>query len=115
MVGGEDKYRVIDPRLALDGLEILANGDISGCMSIRANYKQGNIYEDSFVDVWNNRFEPMRDRRWMKKDECAKCRVWEIIVQKYKIKDVSARNNKIFCRNEWNFQKSRYICEIKIA
>ena len=74
MVGGEDKYRVIAPRLALDGLEILANGDISGCMSIRANYKQGDIYEDSFVDVWDNRFEPMRDRRWMKKDECGTCK-----------------------------------------
>ena len=56
---------------------ILANGDISGCMSIRANYKQGNIYEDSFVDVWNNRFELMRDRRWMKTGECAKCRMWD--------------------------------------
>lgn len=56
---------------------ILANGDISGCMSIRANYKQGNIYEDSFVDVWNNRFEQMRDRRWMKTGECAQCRMWD--------------------------------------
>ena len=56
---------------------ILANGDISGCMSIRANYKQGNIYEDSFLDVWNNRFEPMRDRRWMKKDECGRCKMWD--------------------------------------
>ena len=56
---------------------ILANGDISGCMSIRANYKQGNIYEDSFLDVWNNRFEQMRDRRWMKTGECARCRMWD--------------------------------------
>ena len=56
---------------------ILANGDISGCMSIRANYKQGNIYEDSFVDVWNNRFEQMRNREWMRTGECAKCRMWD--------------------------------------
>ncbi len=32
---------------------VLANGDISGCMSIRAHYAQGNIYHDRFSDVWN--------------------------------------------------------------
>ncbi len=56
---------------------ILANGDISGCLSIRSHYNQGNIYRDRFVDVWNNRFEQMRDRRWMKRDECAKCKAWD--------------------------------------
>ena len=56
---------------------ILANGDISGCLSIRSHYNQGNIYRDRFSDVWNNRFEQMRDRRWMKRDECAKCKAWD--------------------------------------
>ncbi|MBO4721746.1 MAG: TIGR04133 family radical SAM/SPASM protein [Muribaculaceae bacterium] len=56
---------------------ILANGDISGCLSIRSHYNQGNIYRDRFSDVWNNRFEQMRDRRWMKRDECAKCQMWD--------------------------------------
>lgn len=56
---------------------ILANGDISGCLSIRSHYNQGNIYHDRFSDVWNNRFEQMRNRRWMKHDECAKCKVWD--------------------------------------
>ena len=56
---------------------ILANGDISGCLSIRSHYNQGNIYRDRFSDVWNNRFEQMRDRRWMKHDECARCKAWD--------------------------------------
>ena len=56
---------------------ILANGDISGCLSIRSQYKQGNIYRDRFGDVWNNRFEQMRNRLWMKHDECAKCKMWD--------------------------------------
>ena len=56
---------------------ILANGDISGCLSIRSHYNQGNIYRDRFSDVWNNRFVQMRDRRWMKHDECAKCKMWD--------------------------------------
>ena len=36
---------------------IRVNGDISGCTSVRANFTQGNIYKDSFWDVWQNRFE----------------------------------------------------------
>lgn len=56
---------------------VLANGDISGCLSIRSHYNQGNIYRDRFTDVWKNRFEQMRDRRWMKHDECAKCKAWD--------------------------------------
>ena len=56
---------------------VLAGGDISGCMSIRAHYAQGNIYRDKFSQVWQNRFEPMRDRRWMKRDHCARCKAWD--------------------------------------
>lgn len=50
------------------------DGAISACTSIRADYDQGNIYKDSFIDVWENRFQPFRDRSWMKKDECADCK-----------------------------------------
>ena len=56
---------------------IRVNGDISGCTSVRSNYTQGNIYEDKFWDVWQNRFERFRNREWTKTDECAKCKVWE--------------------------------------
>jgi len=55
---------------------IRANGDISGCLSVRGNYTQGNIYRDSFCDVWENRFECMRDREWMRRDACAECDVF---------------------------------------
>ena len=52
---------------------VMADGSISGCTSIRANYSQGNIYRDNFWDVWQNRFEKFRNREWMRKDECADC------------------------------------------
>ena len=45
---------------------VLCDGSISACPSIRADYHQGNIYRDDFVDVWENRFEKYRDRSWMK-------------------------------------------------
>lgn len=56
---------------------VLIDGSISACTSIRANYHQGNIYEDDFMDVWENRFQPYRDRSWMKNDECAGCKYWK--------------------------------------
>lgn len=52
---------------------ILADGSISACPSIRSNFSQGNIYKDDFMDVWENRFQPFRNREWMKKGICADC------------------------------------------
>ncbi len=56
---------------------IRVNGDISGCTSVRANYTQGNIYRDDFWDVWQNRFQPFRDRKWAHTDICANCKAWQ--------------------------------------
>ena len=56
---------------------VLADGSISACASIRSDYVQGNIYKDDFMEVWNNRFKPYRDRSWMKKDICGSCRYWK--------------------------------------
>lgn len=56
---------------------IRVNGDISGCTSVRANYTQGNIYRDHFWEVWQQRFEPFRNREWTRKGECQECKVWE--------------------------------------
>ena len=55
---------------------ILADGSISACPSMRSNFIQGNIYQDDFMEVWNNRFLPHRNRTWAKKDECADCKFW---------------------------------------
>lgn len=56
---------------------VLADGNISGCLSVRSRFDQGNIYRDSFWDVWENRFDVYRDRSWMKQDEpCASCKAF---------------------------------------
>ena len=75
-----------DPTLAVtdaqfrEVLEVIkrtrVDGAISGCTSIRANFHQGNIYRDSFWDVWQNRFDKFRDREWARKGECADCKMW---------------------------------------
>ena len=56
---------------------VLADGSISACPSIRSNFHQGNIYQDDFMEVWNTRFQPFRNRSWMHKDQCASCKVWK--------------------------------------
>ena len=52
---------------------IRVDGTISGCPSIRANYDQGNIYQDDFMQVWNERFKPFRNREWARQGICAEC------------------------------------------
>lgn len=56
---------------------ILIDGSISACTSIRGKYYQGNIYKDSFHDIWEHGFQPYRDRSWMKKTEpCKDCKAF---------------------------------------
>lgn len=52
---------------------VLADGSISACPSIRSDFHQGNIYHDDFMDVWENRFQAFRNRKWMKKGVCNDC------------------------------------------
>ncbi len=52
---------------------IMSNGDILACPNIDRRYKQGNIYHDDFVEVWENGYGLMRNRQWMKKGKCASC------------------------------------------
>ena len=55
---------------------VLIDGSISACSSIRADYHQGNIYKDDFWEVWQNRYEPYRNREWMRTGICAECNMF---------------------------------------
>ncbi len=54
------------------------DGAISGCLSIRSKFDQGNIYNDNFMDVWNHRFGVFRNRKWMKQGTCSNCTIWNL-------------------------------------
>lgn len=60
-------------RAGINVASVLVDGSISGCASIRAKFNQGNIYKDSFMDIWNTKFEKYRNREWTKKGDCATC------------------------------------------
>ena len=55
---------------------VLVDGSITACTSIRADYHQGNIYQDDFMDVWENRYQSYRDHGWMRTGDCDGCRFW---------------------------------------
>lgn len=55
---------------------ILIDGNISACTSIRGKYYQGNIYKDNFWDVWEHGFQNYRNRNWMRKGDCAHCKMF---------------------------------------
>ncbi len=52
---------------------ILADGSISACPNLRQHFVQGNIYNDNFREVWENRYQVFRDRSWTKTGICAGC------------------------------------------
>ena len=56
---------------------VLIDGRICACPNVdRDVFSQGNIYEDNFFQVWEERFQPFRDRRWTRRGRCADCKVW---------------------------------------
>lgn len=63
-------------RAGINVASVLVDGSISACPSLRADYIQGNIYKDNFVEVWNTRFQKMRNREWTKTGDCATCEVY---------------------------------------
>lgn len=71
---GEVRSRLFSCQAGITVGSVMADGSIAACASIRADYNQGNIYEDDFMEVWENRYHPYRNHEWMKKDECANCK-----------------------------------------
>jgi len=56
---------------------VLIDGRICACPNIdRDRFSQGNIHEDSLWQVWNERFQPFRDRSWARSGRCEKCPQW---------------------------------------
>lgn len=67
-----DEFYQCDAGITVASIRV--DGSISGCTSVRGNFHQGNIYRDSFWEVWQNRFEPFRNRGWAReKGPCSNC------------------------------------------
>ncbi|MDR0830308.1 MAG: TIGR04133 family radical SAM/SPASM protein [Prevotellaceae bacterium] len=75
---GEYEKRVRDSyffcRAGINIGSVLIDGSISACPNIDRSFAQGNIYRDNLLDVWENRFDIMRNRTWCKSGICKNCR-----------------------------------------
>ena len=70
---GEVRDQIYHCTAGISTASVLIDGSISGCPSIRAKFHQGNIYKDNFIDIWNNRFQEYRNRKWTRQGQCADC------------------------------------------
>jgi radical SAM enzyme (rSAM/lipoprotein system) len=64
-------------RAGITTASILADGSISACPDLRENFIQGNIYQDNFKDVWENKYQIFRDKSWTKTGLCADCNCYK--------------------------------------
>jgi len=53
---------------------VLVDGSVSACPNNNQSFVQGNIYKESFLNIWENKFETMRNRKWMKNGICKDCK-----------------------------------------
>ena len=64
-------------RAGVNIASVLIDGRICACPNIdRDVFSQGNIYTDNFYAVWEQRFQPFRDRDWARRGPCATCGKW---------------------------------------
>lgn len=81
---------------------ILHNGDIFVCPNVPRgkNLIQGNIRNDSFVDIWENKYTHFRDKYRTSCDKCSKCEHWEeCLGNSYHLWDPEKKEPK-FCHLE---------------
>ncbi len=56
---------------------VLCDGAITACPNITRDLVQGNVRTDDLATVWEERFQPFRNRSWMRQGECARCDQWK--------------------------------------
>jgi len=61
-------------RAGINIASILADGSVSACPNNDRQFVQGNIYSSSLKEIWQQRFQPFRDRRWNRSGICGDCR-----------------------------------------
>ncbi len=56
---------------------VLADGSVSACPNINHSFIQGNIYQEDFWNIWDNKFKNMREREFTKSGICSNCCVYD--------------------------------------
>ncbi|MBN1987493.1 MAG: TIGR04133 family radical SAM/SPASM protein [Prolixibacteraceae bacterium] len=70
---GEVRDNLFFCRAGVNIASVLIDGSVSACPNLRENFVQGNIYTDSFREIWEKKYSMFRNREWLKTGECADC------------------------------------------
>lgn len=76
----EHRVRPFD-YLCLAGVHIggvMCDGSVLACPNIDRRLSQGNIHQERFTEVWEQRFQRFRHRDWMKVGPCTDCGEWRL-------------------------------------
>lgn len=57
---------------------IRATGRIGACPELDESFDQGDVRQDRFKTVWDERYDVFRDRSWTKRGACASCGHWDV-------------------------------------
>ena len=76
---GEVRNRLFACQAGVTVGSVMADGAIAACASIRADYNQGNIYRDDFMEVWEHRYAAYRQREWMRNGDCVTVQVFPLL------------------------------------
>ncbi|MFP4364434.1 MAG: radical SAM protein [Spirochaetia bacterium] len=60
-------------RSGINFASVLVDGSITGCSNNHPSFIQGNIVEDSFRFLWENRFTDFRSKDWLGNTVCGEC------------------------------------------
>jgi radical SAM protein with 4Fe4S-binding SPASM domain len=64
-------------RAGINVAGLLADGAVAACPNLPRHLVQGSVLEQSFPDIWEQKYQRFRDRSWMKTGICASCRQWK--------------------------------------
>ena len=66
-------------RTGINIASILYNGDLFVCPNVPRipSLIQGNIKQDNFKEIWDNKYKEFRNKDRTKCDKCSKCEFWE--------------------------------------
>ena len=63
-------------RAGISIASVLCDGAIGACPNVTRTLVQGNVRRDDLRTVWEERFQPFRDRGWMRAGPCVGCAEW---------------------------------------
>jgi radical SAM protein with 4Fe4S-binding SPASM domain len=60
-------------RAGIDVMALRVDGGLSGCVSMREGFDQGNLFQHSIREIWDTRYQLFRDREWLRRGLCSQC------------------------------------------